>query len=418
MQKYVPFIKAAITALEEKDLLKSLERAKNFHDEPKPFHYVAYAGDYSNYFKIIVHDFVSNGISFTSKQVALSKCLGEHMERFCQIYLSQKPVIFSSFSELTSALDPSKYGNSDYDRKTLLGWIKGHNVTRGEASYIPMQLVYLNNENKEKEPYLAEPVTTGAAGGFDYESTVLSGIYEVVERDSFMTLYLNKIPTPRIQIDSMKNSIVKGINNKLQRYNLEPFLYDITNDLSIPSFMTILIDRSGVGPAATFGLKSNLNSMDAIIGCIEEAVMARFWTRNEMRLINTHHRKIDPRVLSGAERGVYWSSLDMLRNIDFLTKQNPVEYKGTDYKNKDKGKELSEVKELLRKKGYEIYAADITRDFVRDIGYQVHKIIIPGLQPLYLHEEHKDLKMDRLETVARHFSHKKYAVNKIPHPFT
>lgn len=79
--------------------------------------------------------------------------------------------------------------------------------------------------------------------------------------------------------------------------------------------------------------------------------------------------------------------------------------------------ELSEVTNLLSKKSFEIFYADITLPILRKLNYRVYKVIIPALQPVYLDEEHPERRINRIKAVAGHFGRKNYFINPIPQPF-
>ncbi len=71
----------------------------------------------------------------------------------------------------------------------------------------------------------------------------------------------------------------------------------------------------------------------------------------------------------------------------------------------------------LIKKRFRIYYKDITLDVFKKCGLRVYKALMPQLQPLYLNEQQKEIRYDRLKAVAKYFELKEIIVNKIPHPF-
>src|SRR5690606_28974937 len=118
-------------------------------------------------------------------------------------------------------------------------------------------------------------ISTGAAGGFGKDETLLRGIYEVVERDSIMTSYLNKVLLQRVNYLSITNKHILDILTYLKKYWLKVHIFYIRNDLQIPTFMTILEDKTSFGPAIAVGTKTNLNIESALLGSIEEALFTR-----------------------------------------------------------------------------------------------------------------------------------------------
>ena len=54
-------------------------------------------------------------------------------------------------------------------------------------------------------------------------------------------------------------------------------------------------------------------------------------------------------------------------------------------------KSLQETKSIFSERNYHIYVADITIDELTCVGFEVLKVIIPELHPLYLDEHAKSL---------------------------
>lgn len=414
-------INRIIIELGKKQFFKSLYRVTNFYDEPKFFHHRAilnFSEKKSDGLPPKL-DIGASGVSFISLRQSLLKCLGESMERYCLYNYKEKRICYSSFNDLkTGTLDPFYYIPQESIRLEKFGWVLGYTLNREIRTFIPAQLVYSNYRYISKEKILSTPISTGAAGGFDKESAILRGIYEVVERDAFMTMYLNKISVPQINTDTIRNKVIRSVIESCQRYRLELYLFDITNDVKIPTCMTILIDRSGVGPAITVGAKANFNLDTAILGSLGEALMVRGSIRKEYfnKKFDTYY--IKPYSINTiTKRGLYWSSLDMIPKLNFLLAEKPKKSFRKTYINLSLSEQLVLVQQKLQEKELNIYYIDVTNDILKKINYHVYKVIIPKLQPLYLDERYKQLHTDRLKEVSDYFRNKKYSINPIPHPF-
>ncbi len=412
-------LRSIITQLESCGLIKTLNRVDLFYDEPKFHKYSAslnFPSKYSDGVK--VKDISSSGYSFTSDKEALVKCLSEAMERLNVYCFDKKNAVFSTRKKLEAeSMKLSYFYDDDSINYIPFGWMKGHNLTYDKSVFIPAQLTYLNFGHTFKEPPLHPYITTGAAAGIIHESILLNGIFEIIERDAFMTVYLNKIKVSPIDISKIRDQEIKYITDSCQRYNLEIFVFDITNDLEIPVFMTIIVDKSGFGPAVTTGLKSNFAVKKAITGSIGEALSVRTWLRSEIYRKKTNDFHINPDSIRNLKRrGLYWTSQDMIKKLDFLLKSSPIKKNITAYTKNEKY-ELKELTARLAKKRHEIFYTDITHDIFSKLNFRIYQVIIPSLQPLYLDEQGKVISTDRLKSVASFFGQKKYRINPIPHPF-
>jgi len=416
-------IEKLLSVMQSNRMLLELDRMMQYNDEVKIIHYYAklrYLKEYTDGYSYKNLSAVS-GLSFFSKEVALLKCLMEAVERFCVSTYRNENIItgdFKHMSKLGSALNPSCVSKG-YLQSESLGWIRGTNITENKECFIPAQLVYLYYKRQIDENFLTFPnITTGAAAGFDFESTLLRGIYEVIERDAIMGIYLNKISVPKLDLTTIKNADVKELLAKCERYKLEMNVFDITTELGIPTIMAVLIDRTGVGPAITFGAKSSVDINEALLGAMTEPFLTRTWLRMELEKKNIKIPKRSQEIKSILDRGLFWSPPSMIKELDFLLKAKSVFFKNKSRVKKEK-KSLAYVLQTLKNNGLTVFGADITAPIFKEIGCVVYKVIIPNLQPLYLNEyEKKDvINKKRLESVQKFFGNNNTEFNNIPHPF-
>lgn len=394
-----------------------------FNDEPKIFLYKGTFGNLNNILTKPEHIFHNNniytaGISFDSKREALLKCLGEGIERICLFCHRKEDIYHDRSNFLKNSVNLENYISSNKDGSKKIGWVKGYNLTTNSAAFIPAQLIYLNYLSHNKEIILSPNISTGGACGLDNISAILRGIYEVVERDALMTIYLNKITVPRINLSNINNNQVKEISDRFERYRLEWFVFDFSHDLNIPVMVSILVDKTNYGPAISIGVKCGFNKIKNIIGSAEEAMMVRSSTRIliEGMFLNKKPKSLGHHDSMVYTRSSFWWATKMLKKLNFLLKA-PKTNLEKDHLFDDKNKELEFVIEALKNKGHLVYYKDIILDNFKQKGIFVIKAIIPGLQPLYLNDNSKKIIKKRVETVAKYYGKKNFYINNISHPF-
>jgi len=428
---YLKLINKILKELISKKIIKSIDNNSNiFYDEPKINYYSTILEESPSYYsknnyQVKVKGVGASGISFVSKKLALIKCLGEAVERFSINCFKKDSIIFSTYNDLINnnlkAIDPTIYlKNKNNIRGRKIGWVEGRDLYFNNKIYIPAQLVYLNYRILDEIKF-PNVISTGAAGHFYHEIALLNGIYEIIERDAFMTVWLNKISPPVIDLQKISDLTILSLIKTFHRYNLQPYIINLTNDLSIPVFLTILIDKTGIGPSITLGLKSSLNIKEAIIHSIEEAFQIRPWIRREIMKKKSLLSKINREKIINNEinRAVLWYPISMINKVEFLFNQKKTVIKIKPF-SLNKKQELAKVKELMKNKKFHIYYVNVTPSNFRKINYLVYKVIIPGLQPLYLNESCKIIVMDRLKSVASYFGYyknNKIIINPLPHPF-
>jgi len=409
------------------NLLSEFSRTNFYFDEPQLRSFFSQIDEKSHYFEknncIITQPIYGSGASFFDREIGGSKCLGEAVERLCQQTFTPKKIMYSSYNNLKQkAIDPSIHTLSSDVRNERIGWVTGSNIISKEKILIPAQYAhYTFNEFHNEQP-ITSLISTGGALGQTPEEALLYGLYELIERDAFTTTYLIKAPVKKVLVSSIQNNQISRIHDTLAKYALEWHLFDITHDLSVPVYLSLLIDRSGVGPAVTSGASSRLNHFEAIINSVTEATMTRPWIRvsltnkkSLLSIINNDRKKIRERI----DRGLYWFLPSKIALLHFWLKREEEVFHPFRTLSLSPDAELRLLISMLKNIHKSLYYCDITHDEVRKYGMYVYKIINPYLHGLYLDEADTRAVVDpvRLQAVAHHFGIKNYQINPIPHPF-
>ncbi len=402
-----------------------------YYDEPAFFNYISDISlntqqlDKPEKYYSYLTNTLASGTSFESSSQALTKCLSETAERICLYLYPIKKIYFGSSLKLgQSALDLGLYANGPEFIRKRLGWTKGINLFDQSLVSIPAQLVYLQYYHylmyikNGQERILAPVNSNGAASGKSKTESILRGLYETIERDAAMTFFLIKAQAPKIDISLINNPKIQRILDNYQRYHLDWQLFEITNDIGVPSFLSLLIDRSGIGPALSAGVKTNLSALQAILGSAEEALAARISARNTLIKNNSLATNDDDFIIDNWQmRSKYWSRLDNLSQLDFLLNQKPQKLKPDriTIRNINLNQQLKSLTKIMQKQFQAVFAVDITLPFCKQIGLSVNKVIAPELQPFYLNEAHRDLNQTRLNQVSDFYHQPKLVINSSPH---
>lgn len=419
-------------------LIKSFKRIVQYYDEPKFWQYSAnlnskFANQDGNDFES-----VASGVSFASEKLAIIKCLCESVERYCNhAFFDSSTSCVSNYKDLkVNALNPRNvvaFSNDQLKSKKFskflihgnskFSWTEGISLLSDEKVFIPSQLIYLSYPYVSGEPVIYPGISTGAAGGSCLSAALVRGICEIVERNAFMIFYLNKIETNKIAIDQIKDSRILNLLNTLNRYKLEVSVFDITTDIGLPTFLTVVVDRTGFGKAISLGLKCDLDSISAIVGSLEEVFNSRTWLRGEYEKSNK--KIIQSDLLKNSDirtRGLLWYPMDTIANLEFLL-NSPTSKLNVAKKNtpKTSGRQLAYILDLFKSHEYDILYKDITVPIFKKMNYFVVKTIIPQMQQFYLDENYKLLGGSRLREVPKKMNLKtKLKMNQFnlfPHPF-
>lgn len=421
--------KAAEFANKNKNFILSISQSPLYNDEPKLF---AYSAMYKLHRKQ-KHDFdYSYGVSF-DKKIALMRVLGEGLERYCldnfKIPIEKiasttaldephlNPPRVSSFSK--KQLQQEAYKQFRFTGKTKFQWTSGFSLNKNKKILIPAQLVSFDFDFV-KEPMIASPISTGVAAGSSLEDAIYRAASEIVERDSFMISYLNMLPSPKVNLQKIKDKRVKHVLATFDRYMLELVVLDITTDLGIPAYAAITLDRTNLGPAVSVGLKAGFNRLDCILGAIEESLMTRAWVRDKFVYVEPHHKN-EETIQNIEDRAFLWFSPNMIEKLNFWLKSDK-NIDVTEYDTPEPYDNLERVMKILIKRDIELMYVDITNEKMKQYGFTIVRVIIPELQPLYLNDHYPYLGKKRLYSAPVTMGYSKQAkkeeqLNKVSHPF-
>jgi ribosomal protein S12 methylthiotransferase accessory factor len=159
-----------------------------------------------------------------------------------------------------------------------LAWEEVVNINNGAPKLIPSDLIWLTSRIPHQSLMYLQTGTNGLASGATLEDAILSGLYEILERDAWtLNQFLMDIHgvlpkrTPLIDLPPRLEALVRRIESAQVRLHL----FDITNDYRVATFSAILLDLSG-NVAGTFGgYGCHLNAEIAAIRAITEAAQAR-----------------------------------------------------------------------------------------------------------------------------------------------
>jgi ribosomal protein S12 methylthiotransferase accessory factor len=175
-----------------------------------------------------------------------ASALMELVERFSFFsYLEEGPLHYARPREFQGqALDFSYLARSLFDRSAdteaaariyqdwPLYFVPATNLTRGNPVYLPFHWFYLIEEYN------------GPAAGNCLEEAILQALCEVVERHVGSVISHERLNTPAIDPDSVKDPAARELLEKFQKNGIKVFLRDFSLDTGIPTVAALAYDPS------------------------------------------------------------------------------------------------------------------------------------------------------------------------------
>lgn len=381
--------------------------------------------------RVIAEGGYSRGVAYDLDE-ALAKVIGEFLERYPLTLYRDSDLWAASIVELRRAkehfLDPyladqfapwqkERFPHRTFDDQSVFRFVKGESLTRNVDAYIPAQMVFLNYKYAKGEPVLRSPISNGAAGMFTYDEAVLAGLYELIQRDAFLTGWLTNSPPPVVDPDPLRHPALRDCIADLARHRLDFRILDTTSDIGVPSFAAVLLDGSGRGPAVSLGGGCGYDQEQAILRALTEALGVRSALRA------WQEKRADKSLPSMTDHEPFthdWGSRERLllwydrKNIDviapFLGGTLVSLDASRDRAFSNSSEELKHMLQLFAKRGeaYEVFVYQAHHRVLNKLGYVSVKVCVPALLPLYLRETFAPLGAKRLHTKTP---------NPLPHPF-
>jgi ribosomal protein S12 methylthiotransferase accessory factor len=350
--------------------------------------------------------FLFSGGASLDKDQSIAAAIGEGVERYSAAYVDRDCLVYGSYDELSEdaihPIDFNLYSKSQYDTegfpfqpfttKSKLSWTWGFSIQHKKPVLVPASLTYLPLyvDDVEREARITATTSTGLACGNTLEEAILSAMGEVVERDSLVCFWLNRMPVTRIIVDE-GSGIFESYTTRLSKPGLEYQICEVTTDLGIPTVFTLLTGNSTDGPMVNAGSQANLSPTRATLKSLVEAAQGRPYIRFIIKSNPGWEYKPDfSTVNSFQDHAAFYTRAPQHRDaLDFIGE--PITVKNlSEIPDLSTGSPRGDIEiylKLLAKRGLDVVVVDMTSPDIEDVGLKVVRVLIPGLQ--LLHGDHR-----------------------------
>jgi ribosomal protein S12 methylthiotransferase accessory factor len=375
-----------------------------------------------------------------SRQEAITSAVGETIERYCSGAWETSDLIFGTYNELKQkymVLSPDKYQffnkNQEkalqeyavFERDTLLNWVLVHSLTYKKPVLVPASAIFLPFKaplKKQGEQIVYASYSTGLACGSQWQESLYHGLCECVERDAFMNLWLNRLPLPRVDINS--DLVLKKVFKRFfEKEQLEYIIINATTDIHLTSINCFLIDHAYSPPLVAVGGCASLSSRKAIFKAILEAAHAYLWART-LRQDEREYKKDFSDILDFDDHVSIHASGQLFHSLDFIFDVKDTHHIDTlpNFDFSSYTTAVNYVVELLKQAGHDVYAADLTTTDIRSLGLSVTRAFVPGLIQLNAGIHRRQLGNRRLFSLPKKMGFTTHettidSLNPFPHPY-
>jgi ribosomal protein S12 methylthiotransferase accessory factor len=375
----------------------------------------------------------STGAMAETWRDAAVSALGECVERYCcavqpadlpvssQQQLGGQALLIDDFELFAEA----QYSHPEFPfaRHTPdleIPWVRMTRMSDGADRFVPACLIYIpyTPVRDDEADMLALSVSSGQACHSDRDLAVLSGIYEVVERDAFMLTWIRRLTPTRLEISSSP-ALQSWFDTYFGPSALTFDVFRLPSDIDIPTVLCVARGTTASGPFACVGAACRLNEADAVKKAIIEAAQGAVWVRDLIRT-KPDWRPTEnySNVRDFPDHVRLFGEPDMLQHLDFLYVGPTVPV--VEEPQPEPAEAVRVSVERVRAVGLEPLVCDISTAELASLGLHVTRVLIPGSVQLTAVHGLPNFGARRYDTVPERLGftdsvHREY--NRIPHPF-
>jgi ribosomal protein S12 methylthiotransferase accessory factor len=265
-----------------------------------------------------------------------------------------------------------------YDPAKRRRWTAISDLRAGTERWIPADLVWFC-DHADPDEYLLASFSTGWAAGKDRQQAMQSGLYEVVERDSFILHWITRESPTRLVPEDLESVIGDAeLAAFFKKGVVELSLLWLRNEFSIPCVLAVI--KPATKRIATFGACAHHDPKWALRKAVFEACQTWAWA---LELRRSARRVEDANEIRGLrDHALFYLRESSFHNLEFLFEgdEAPV----ADFMRHAAPTALGDSVERIHRRGYTVLIKDLTTRDLNDLGFVAVRAIVPGLQTLYV----------------------------------
>jgi len=300
---------------------------------------------------------------------ALMKALGEGLERYAAGVYRESTFRTARASDLDSAVPPDAFVRPDDwstpDADDPLSWVEGEDLQTAESVYLPAEFVHFPPPDVRHKP----SITTGLGLGNSTVEALLSGLYEVLERDATMLAWYSTFEPLELSVESDRFDALRA---RARALDLDVTALLVTQDVDVP-VVAVTVHRETEWPKFAVGSDADLDPDAAAASALAEAL------QNWMELRSMG--EADAADADGAI-GRYADSPAPAR--EFVDAETAVPSASVGPADPPEGAaELDAVLDRLADVDLSAYAGRLTPRDVDALGFEAVRVVVPTAQPLF-----------------------------------
>ncbi|MEU9749138.1 TOMM precursor leader peptide-binding protein [Streptomyces niveus] len=344
---------------------------------------------------------VNGGAGF-SKGEAVAATIGESLERYAAGLYRPADLHLATWDELEaagrSAVPPAEFGLfspeqhaepgfpfTPFDGGTPVRWTQATDLLSGAPVQVPASQVYMHYRRLRGEAAIGQSISTGLAAGPSYWAAVLSGLYEVIERDALAISWLHRLPPRPLPPEVVAaSSRVSYLIDRATTWRVR--FYDLSLDLTPSTVVAVMEHHSGAEQIMSFGSACRWSPVKAVEKAFLEAAQGLTYVRRLLRQHEDWEAAEDfGNVDDFNKHAILYSKYPRLRErAGYLVHPSAPVPPGRPERPAPAATDdpVGRITAELAAAGHRVCVVDLTTPDVRRSGARVVRVLVPGLQHL------------------------------------
>jgi ribosomal protein S12 methylthiotransferase accessory factor len=294
---------------------------------------------------------------------AFMKALGEGLERYCAGVYRVEKFETGTPADVENAVSPATFVCQSEPDGAEIEWVPGENLSTGGDVTLPAEFVHFPPPSRRYRP----AITTGLGLGNSGVEALLSGLYEVIERDAAMLSWYSTFDPLELAIE---DEVFETMADRARSENLSVTPFLLTQDVDVP-IVAVAVHRD-TWPRFALGSDADLDVQGAARSALAEAL------QNWMELDGMGEKDAGEAL---GEIGRYATLPDTAREFIETETVIPADSVGPD-EVPEGTQELEEVLNRVTEADLSAYAARTTTRDVERLGFEAVRVVVPSAQPM------------------------------------
>lgn len=369
-----------------------------------------------------------------------STCL--HMSELELVKKKEDYVSLWKFNHLPDTLfDHENILVEKYSENTKIFWRYAYSLNKNKYVLVPEEIIFFSTHDFYKEPnnkrYILDS-SNGVALGSNLMEASIGGLFEVIERDSFLVHWYSKSRPIRVEgITTLGNKNINMIIAYLETLGYQVHIFDITLESEVPTFW-VLLEYNGVinhDDVIAFytSAGTDINPEAAIESALVEASTSiRSFVGYQKLLYKDKNVKPEDYIND-------YKKIKMLEDHLYLYSSTKMRFAFEFALHTDR---VIEAKELIKRRStylnkystqgdlfnaiinklichHDIYQANLSSRTLKNFGFNCVKILIPTMQNIGFGYLYQNINVERIKQAVQlnGLDGRTEVMNDDPHPF-